>query len=436
MVRSGVAGGWYPVGEDMLARDLSVEVPFNWNVPDGDKIRVFAREVRDAKLSAEAASKLPAIVYLQGGPGGKGGRPLARDAFLTAALKRFRVVLPDQRGTGRSAPVVGDDYKKLTPEESALKLSCLRADSIIKDFEVIREEHFGGEKWWTIGQSYGGFLTLHYLSVAPEAIVASAITGGIPSIEPDPEEVYLATFSRVREKNKQFFVRFPHLRSRVDEIADILQKNEVYLPDGDRLTVRRFQTLGLALGMSNGFDRIHWLLDEAFADEEESLLSDTFLAEVGAITSYATNPLFMVLQESIYGAGPTQWSATRELQKNPDFSEDARPLLFTGEMAFEWMADEIRALKPFAPGWKKLVEQEWPINLYDRDKLAANEVPVEAVIYFDDMYVDAELSLSTAKRVKNLNAWVTNEYEHDGIRVGKVVEKLFHNLEIRLNNVH
>ena len=36
--------------------------------------------------------------------------------------------------------------------------------------------------------------------------------------------------------------------------------------------------------------------------------------------------------------------------------------------------------------------------LYDLDRLAANEVPVAAAVYFDDMYVDSGLQLDTAAR--------------------------------------
>ena len=39
-----------------------------------------------------------------------------------------------------------------------------------------------------------------------------------------------------------------------------------------------------------------------------------------------------------------------------------------------------------------------------------------AAVYYDDMYVDAELQLDTARRVGNVRAWVTNEFEHDGLR--------------------
>ena len=64
-------------------------------------------------------------------------------------------------------------------------------------------------------------------------------------------------------------------------------------------------------------------------------------------------------------------------------------------------------------------------ELYDPARLAANEVPVAAIVYHDDLYVDAGLSLDTAGEVGNLQHWVTNEFEHDGIRQdGKVFKRL------------
>lgn len=59
-------------------------------------------------------------------------------------------------------------------------------------------------------------------------------------------------------------------------------------------------------------------------------------------------------------------------------------------------------------------------------RLAANEVPVAAAVYYDDMYVDRELSLQTAQAIRGLQAWVTSEYEHDGLRVsnGAVLDRL------------
>ena len=68
--------------------------------------------------------------------------------------------------------------RALDAEAGARLLALHRADSIVRDFEALREAHFPGRQWWTLGQSYGGFLTLQYLSHFPESVVASAITGG------------------------------------------------------------------------------------------------------------------------------------------------------------------------------------------------------------------------------------------------------------------
>lgn len=419
----------YLIGTDIVARDVWTTVPLDWNDPEGETIRVYAREL----VAAERRNDdLPLMVHLQGGPGGKGTRPLGRSSWVGAALKRFRLVIPDQRGTGRSTPLSGREFAELPAEEAARRLSLHRADSIVRDFEAIRARHYDGRQWWTLGQSYGGFLTMHYLSTAPEAIIGSAVTGGLAALEPDPDEVYRRTFPRMVEKNRIFRERTPHLTDRVARIADLLEAEDVRLTDGDRLTVRRFQTLGMGFGMGPGFDRVHWVLDEAFADEAETRLSDTFVDAVGAGSAFTADPLYMALQEAIYGPGPSAWAAQRERDRRPEFAESARPLLFTGETVFPWMFDEIRALRGFRAGVELLAERAWPIEMYDPERLAANEVPVEAAVYFDDLYVDSGLSLDTASRVAGVNAWVTNEYEHDGVHHDGVAERLFTALEHRL----
>jgi proline iminopeptidase len=258
------------------------------------------------------------------------------------------------------------------------------------------------------------------------------VTGGLAGLDADPAEVYRRTFPRTVEKNREFRERAPHLAERVGRIADLLEREDVRLPDGDRLTVRRLQTLGFDFGMAPGFDRVHWVLDEAFADAAETRLSEAFVDAVGAETGFGGRPLYAALQEAIYGSGPSAWAAQRERDRRPEFAETARPLLFTGEMVFPWMFEEIRALRGFRAGVEALAAKEWPIDLYDAERLAANEVPVEAAVYFDDMYVDARLSLETASRVGAVHAWVTNEYEHDGVHHDGVAERLFVALEHRL----
>jgi hypothetical protein len=48
--------------------------------------------------------------------------------------------------------------------------------------------------------------------------------------------------------------------------------------------------------------------------------------------------------------------------------------------------------------------------------LASCVVPCAAAIYHDDPYVDRAYSLETATMVPSMRTWVTDEYEHNGLR--------------------
>jgi hypothetical protein len=98
----------------------------------------------------------------------------------------------------------------------------------------------------------------------------------------------------------------------------------------------------------------------------------------------------------------------------------------TAEMMFSWMFREVRSLRPFAEAADLLAAKDDWTPLYDLDRLARNEVPLCAAVYYDDLYVDSELQLQTIERVGNARAWVTNEHEHDGLRSAPaVLERLF-----------
>jgi proline iminopeptidase len=287
----------------------------------------------------------------------------------------------------------------------------------------LRKTVFGGGRWETLGQSYGGFLTLTYLSKAPEGLAACYVTGGLAGVAATADDIYRRTYPRVAAKNREYYRRYPADRDRIARIADHIAANDVRLPDGDRLSIRRLQTIGIDFGMAPGYENVHWLMDEAFSDVEETRLSDSFLASVMSLTSYDGGPLFAVLQESIYGqdSKPTGWAAERIRSEFPEFAEDSRPLLLTGEMMYSWMFEEIRSLRPFRDAVEALARYDRFEPLYNPAKLASNEVPVAAAVYFDDMYVDAGLSLETARTVANVEAWVTNEFEHDGVRQSSAV---------------
>ncbi len=59
---------------------------------------------------------------------------------------------------------------------------------------------------------------------------------------------------------------------------------------------------------------------------------------------------------------------------------------------FPWMFEQERALRPFKPAMDVLMEDTHFGTIYDADQLARNEVPLQAAVYFDDMYVDSGCS--------------------------------------------
>ena len=79
------------------------------------------------------------------------------------------------------------------------------------------------------------------------------------------------------------------------------------------------------------------------------------------------------------------------------------------------MFEDYGALRPLREAADQLAEHEWP-RLYDAEQLRANEVPVAAAIYANDPYVERAFSEETAALIRGLRPWVTDEYEHNGLR--------------------
>ncbi|OEU97027.1 alpha/beta hydrolase [Streptomyces oceani] len=413
----------------LVCVDHTLDVPLDHTVPEGPSLRLFAREI---VAEGHEHEELPRLLWLQGGPGNRAERPNAPGAWLRRALPHFRVVLLDQRGTGRSAPAdrrtlarFGDDHQRVADH-----LAHFRADSIVRDAELLRRSLQGDRPWTVLGQSFGGFVTLTYLSLAPEGLVQAYVTGGLPTLTGHADDVYRAAYARTLAHNERFFARYPDDQRLADAVAAHLAEHDVRLPGGERLSVRRFQTLGITFGTADRFDSLHYLLETAFTTGPSGTeLSDVFLRGVDALVSYAERPLYGVLHEPIYAQGgrPTAWSAHRVRAEFPAFdAQGAGPIRFTGEMIYPWQFEEDPALVPLRGAAETLAaRRDWPA-LYDLDRLAANEVPVTAAVYANDMFVDRRQSLETARAVRGLRTWVTDDHAHDGVRVDTaVLDQLF-----------
>ena len=183
-------------------------------------ITVFTREVADP----DGRDK-PYLLFLQGGPGYEATRPTSPPSgWMKRALNDYRVLLLDQRGTGRSTPV-GAVIPGDTAEAQAEYLTHFRADSIVRDAELIRAE-LGVDRWSILGQSFGGFCSMAYLSIAPDGLREAFITGGLSPIGRPVDDIYAATYRRVIERTERYFERYPEDRARVREIHHRLDGEE------------------------------------------------------------------------------------------------------------------------------------------------------------------------------------------------------------------
>ncbi len=128
------------------------------------------------------------VVFLHGGPGG-GSDPRYRRFFDP---QRYRIVLLDQRGCGKSTP-----YASLEDNTTW---------HLVEDLEALRE-HLGIDRWQVFGGSWGSTLALAYAQAHPARVSELVLRGifllrrkeidwfyqhGASELFPDAWESYLA----------------------------------------------------------------------------------------------------------------------------------------------------------------------------------------------------------------------------------------------------
>ena len=103
------------------------------------------------------------VVFLHGGPGGATG-PKHRRLFDP---ERYRIVLFDQRGCGRSTPHAS---------EPDADLSVNTTWHLVADIERLRER-LGIERWQVLGGSWGSALALAYAEKHPDRVTELIVRG-------------------------------------------------------------------------------------------------------------------------------------------------------------------------------------------------------------------------------------------------------------------
>lgn len=395
---------------DLRIDDHTLTLPLVW----GDDSDSRTIDVHAAVATRPGGENLPYLTFLQGGPGNESPQvfhsPLS-PSWLDVALRDYRVVLLDQRGTGKSTPV--SDEILSSDINVAEYLTHLRADSIVRDAEAFRA-HLGAETWNTLGQSFGGFTTLAYLTTDAASLDNVYITGGLSAVGRHPDEVYAACYDKMRVMVERYYRMFPHHREAMRRVVDLAGSGKIVLPTGEVLSVSRARSLGSLLGDDNGWQKLWAIL-------ELDPLTNAFRHDVAAALPFGgRNPLYYVFHESSYADGfATNWSAERTAPD--DFRSDVT--LLTGEHVHREWADTVPAFQP----WKSVIDElatfEWP-SLYNAEKIAAADATGAAAIYVNDVYVPFEFSMETAALMPGVKTWITSENEHSGLRTGNALSRL------------
>ncbi|AZA08769.1 Proline iminopeptidase [Corynebacterium pseudopelargi] len=397
----------------LTIKEHRLSVPWDHDNPS-ETFDLFARELIPA-----GGETLPVMVYFQGGPGFPAPRPESIQGLIGEALRHYRVILLDQRGTGRSARI---DDRNLRGD----LLPLLRQEFIVRDAELLREA-LALKQWTLYGQSFGGFCITTYQSLFPESIENAYLTGGLPALFDSADQLYKTTFEKLRRRHLEFYREYPWIENRIREVCHHLDCSDERLPTGERLSSRRLRTLGINLGRGTGFHTLAYLFEQPFSVcKGEKRLDSAFLQAISQQVSFAGAPLYAAIHESIYGGivnagAPTNWAAHRVRATMPGFEEDAdpkakEPFFLTGEHIFPWQFEEDPALRPFKSSAQALAEHPWPASPYDAEAIREHAATSAAAIYVDDIFVPFEQSMETARTYKDLRPYITNTYQHDGIR--------------------
>ncbi|MEM6941142.1 MAG: prolyl aminopeptidase [Pseudomonadota bacterium] len=157
---------------------------------------------------------VPAIV-LHCGPG-SGCREGHYDLF---DLSRYKVILMDQRGCGRSRP---------RARESLAALKANTTDDLLSDISALRQQ-LGISNWLVFGGSWGSTLGLLYAQTMPQTVRALVLAGVATTSDHDLAWLYGDIGGFYPEALDDFCALVPHAATvpeRIETYATLLQDGD------------------------------------------------------------------------------------------------------------------------------------------------------------------------------------------------------------------
>ncbi|KAE9393748.1 hypothetical protein BT96DRAFT_828773, partial [Gymnopus androsaceus JB14] len=291
------------------------DLPLDYSDPSGEKIRVFTRNLipkNKAKTKKEEKDlpyrELSYFLLLVKRTGFEVDLMGSSGYAGQIHEQGYQILWLDPRDTGLSTLISADTLpaRLKSEQDMANYFKHFQADNIVKDCESICQIKIGDKpeedrKWTIMGQSFGGFCAIAYLSFHSEGLKEVFITGGLAPLGDSPDPNYERTVRKVISWNKIYYNKYP---KDVRDIAAYLEANTAVLPSGGHLTVCRFQRLGIDFGMDGGIDRVHQLVFHAENDLELfGKLSYKGLQNIERSQSFDGNPIYTVLHETLYCQG-------------------------------------------------------------------------------------------------------------------------------------
>ena len=221
------------------------------------------------------------VLFIHGGPGA-GCSPEDRRFFNP---EKYRIILFDQRGSGRSRP-----HAVLTQNTT---------QDLIEDIEKIRE-HFGIDQWLLFGGSWGSTLALLYGQAYPERVKGMVLRGiflcrardlrwfyqeGASYIFPDYWEKFIQPISLDQRDN--YIAAYYSLLTSDNDLAKMNAAKRWSMWEGRCATLRpnsdvldNFSNLHLALSLAR--IEAHYFVNDAFIEENQIINNIDKLAGIPA----------------------------------------------------------------------------------------------------------------------------------------------------------
>lgn len=460
-----------------LVEKLCFEVVLRHDQPSGEKLLLNAhmvyKEAFSDTLDADDwqqptssstgfdIKKQPIILYLCGGPGADNPPCRVPDMNRWLLRRGYQILYVDYRGCGESTPVKAGTLKErgMSDQEMADYIKQFCQDNIVRDLEAIRMCLSGQVgnvdgsdaspfRWTILGQSYGGYISLTYLSIHPEGLLEVFITGGLPPCGMEIEDYFKVEYANIVDQNKLFYSSYPAaarlLRDVLGQITEIGPRN-IPMTGRGYMSGQKLLTLGRQFGSKVGFPEVYHLLQKICSDlRATKKLSPDTIREFEGILHVDERPLYPILLEQTWcTGGPTRWAAERVAAglegfeylrvdshgRYPDPSETSvgRPIYFNANTYCRFHYDTHEELIDLKGAVEILAEHAWESS-YDFEQLAKNplQVPVYAMSFLQDMHLDLGVSGDTAAKVGGL-CLVEDPGWHQDIRYkpAAVLEKLF-----------